>query len=298
MHERRDEDKFGYMAIGGKIRLPFDYGAIGAATSFGWNLVESHLLKHPTEAAKMAKALLTRARDIPGITDFIEPHAKAGLELYLNHSFFLDDQIVPWWMEDKYKYNPEMQTWPDTPELYNAISGALPGPLKVSPLKIRYAVRQAFARQLDEIITFADRLGGHGRGIESAADVPVVGGLWQRESRGWNSQSVRSMDSLVREYSALKAVRQSLETRGDAAAVADLDARVQPLDAARQAMRRIDDLWKRIKEERKKVAPDYDVITKLEREMTAQARAFLETNNPALAKTRSVPNGHPVAVVD
>jgi hypothetical protein len=147
-----------------------------------------------------------------------------------------------------------------------------------------------FARQLDEIITFADRLGGHGRGIESAADVPVVGGLWQRESRGWNSQSVRSMDSLVREYSALKAVRQSLETRGDAAAVADLDARMQPLDAARQAMRRIDDLWKRIKEERKKVAPDYDVITKLEREMTAQARAFLETYDQALAKTRSVPN--------
>jgi hypothetical protein len=65
---------------------------------------------------------------------------------------------------------------------------------------------------------------------------------------------------------------------------------MQPLDVARQAMRRIDDPWKRIKEERKEVAPDYDMITKLERGMTAQARAFLETNNPALAKTRSVPN--------
>jgi len=56
------------------------------------------------------------------------------------------------------------------------------------------------------------RIGPVGRGRDPQVKGGPVGqgGIFS-ESRGWNSQSAQSMDSLVREYSALKAVRQRRE---------------------------------------------------------------------------------------
>lgn len=274
MRERPDEDRLGYISFAGRIRLPFDYGLVGSAVSYGWNSIEEELLNDPVNARAKAIKLLNRARDLPGITDIIQPHIKTGVELYLNHSFFFDDEIVPSWMEAAYPYNPELQVWPDTADVYNKIGKGL----KVSPIKVRYAVRGIFTRMLDDTLRYLDRK-ARGRPI-GPEEYPVVGGLFQREPRGWGSKSVQALTDLDREYDTLKSRLDVLLKEAPGPEQADerreIRDQLHDLTSAHNAMKSIEWLWKNVKTERKKVKPDYERIKEMERDMRRKARAFLK----------------------
>ena len=110
MRERPDEERLSTFAVAGKVRLPFDYGVIGSVASYGWNSVEQRLLRADIDGKKEATELLRRARDLPMPTDTIHPPVKTGVELWYNHSFFYDDEIVPDWMQAAYPYSPEQRT--------------------------------------------------------------------------------------------------------------------------------------------------------------------------------------------
>lgn len=272
MRERPDENRLAYMAIAGKIRLPFDYGLIGAACSYGWNAVEQWLLEDSISSEKKAKTLLARARELPGITDIINPYIKTGAELWLNHSFFYDDDIVPVWMEAAYPYNSELQTWPNMPDIYNKIGKGL----KVSPIKVRYAVQNIFTRQMDDAVKTAQKIAGK-QPFDEAADLPVVGRLIHRKSIGWQSQSVKGLSELDRRYDSLKAQLRDIEKRqGRSKDYWQLQREIAKLQPIHTAMLKIEKLWKQIKTESAKPNPDKDKIDRLKQEMTRRAKVFLK----------------------
>ncbi|MDD5457875.1 MAG: helicase-related protein [Phycisphaerae bacterium] len=276
MRERPDDNRLAYMAIAGKIRLPFDYGLIGAACSYGWNSVEQWLLDDPISAEKKAQVLLARARELPGITDIINPYIKTGAELWLNHSFFYDDDIVPVWMEAAYPYNPEMKTWPNMPEIYNKIGRGL----KVSPIKVRYAVQNIFTRQMDDAVKVAEKIAGK-EPFNEAADLPVVGRLIDRKSTGWQSQSVKSLSDLDQQYDSLKAQLKDMEKRGQTKDYRQLQREIAKLQPLHNAMRQIEKLWKQVKTESARPNPDKGRIDRLKQEMTRRAKMFLKRNQKA-----------------
>ncbi|MBN1456887.1 MAG: hypothetical protein JW912_03440, partial [Sedimentisphaerales bacterium] len=277
MRERPDDNRLGYMAIAGKIRLPFDYGLIGAACSYGWNSTEEWLLSDPISAKKKAEALLGRARDLPGITDIINPYIKTGTELWLNHSFFYDDEIVPVWMEAAWPYNPELHTWPNMPDIYNKIGRGL----KVSPIKVRYAVQNIFTRQMDDAVKAAEKLAGKSPYNEQA-DLPVVGRLIHRKSIGWQSQSVKSLAELDRQYDALKLRLKDMENHKDHRKdYWQLKRQIMRLKPVHNVMLYIEKLWKQIKVESAKPKPDKVKIERLKRQMTQKAKIFLKRNKAA-----------------
>jgi len=262
------------MAIAGKIRLPFDYGIIGAVCSFGWNSTEEWLLEDPIKATKKAKVLLNRARDLPGITDIINPYIKTGAELWLNHSFFYDDEIVPAWMEMAYPLNPELRTWPDIPEIYKRIGQGL----KVSPIKVRYAVQNIFTRQMDDAIKVSAKITGKDPYNETA-DLPVVGRLVHRKSIGWNSQSVKNLSDLDRQYDSLKAQAKDIENRqGKTRDYWQLQKEIIKLKPTHEAMAQVEKIWKQVKAESAKPNPNREKIDQLKQEMTKKAKMFLKRN--------------------
>jgi hypothetical protein len=271
MRERPDENRLSYMAIAGKIRLPFDYGLIGAACSYGWNSVEQWLLDDPIAAEKRAQTLLARARDLPGITDILNPYIKTGAELWLNHSFFYDDAIVPVWMEAAYPYNPELKTWPNMPEIYNKIGRGL----KVSPIKVRYAVQNIFTRQMDDAVKVAEKIRGK-EPFNEAADLPIVGRLIDRKSTGWQSQSVQTLSDLDRQYASLKAQLKDMEKRKVfGTEYRQLQREIAKLKPMHNAMLQIEKLWKEIKAESARPNPNKEKIDRLKREMTRRAKFFM-----------------------
>lgn len=277
MRERPDENRLAYMAIAGKIRLPFDYGLIGAACSYGWNSVEQWLLDDYISAEKKAKTLLARARELPGITDIINPYIKTGAELWLNHSFFYDDDIVPVWMETAYPYNPELQTWPNMPDIYNKIGRGL----RVSPIKVRYAVQNIFTRQMDDAVKTAQKIAGD-QPFGEAADLPVVGRLIHRKSVGWQSQSVKSLSELDRQYDSLKSQLRDIEKRQNRNKdYWQLQREIVKLQPIHNAMIQIEKLWKQVKAESAKSNPNKERIDRLKHEMTKKAKVFLKRHQKA-----------------
>jgi hypothetical protein len=271
MRERPDENRLAYMAIAGKIRLPFDYGLIGAACSYGWNSTEQWLLDDPISAKKKAQTLLARARELPGITDIINPYIKTGAELWLNHSFFYDSDIVPAWMETAYPYNPELKTWPNMPDIYNKIGRGL----KVSPIKVRYAVQNIFTRQMDDAVKVAEKVAGK-EPFSEAADLPVVGRLIDRQSIGWQSQSMQSLSDLDRQYASLKAQLKDMEKhRVRGKEYHQLQREIGKLAPTHKAMLQIEKLWKAIKIESAKPNPNKEKIDRLKQEMTRRAKVFI-----------------------
>lgn len=271
MRERRDEDRLSTMAVGGKIRLPFDYGIVGSMASFGWNSVEEMLLADKIDRKKKAEELLGRARDLPTPTDALHPFFKTGAEVWLNHSFFFDDEIVPAWMEAAYPYNPELQTYPDTAELYKQIGSGL----KVSPIKVEYAVRQLFTRQLHDVIGLLDKH-QQGRKIEPR-DFPVASRLLQEEPRGFRSQSVLSLADINRHWEVLDGRLEELADQpGNQQLVYELKAQRAELAEAHDMWLDIEDVWQKVKDERDQPNPDREKMKELEREMTRKARRFLK----------------------
>ena len=272
MKERPDENRLGYMAIAGKLRLPFDYGIIGASVSYGWNSVEQWLLDDHISAEQKAKVLLARARDLPGITDIINPYIKTGAELWLNHSFFYDDEIVPAWMEAAYPYNPDMQTWPNMPKVYEMIGKGL----KVSPIKVKYAVSQLFTRQMDDAVKLVEKLSGKNPYSEGA-DLPVVGRVIDRKSIGFQSKSVKSVAELDVQWQTLNnQIRHLIANNGDKAQIRELKTEQAKLNRAHKTMLYISKIYKHVKTESAKPNPDREKIDRLKHMMTKRAKMYLK----------------------
>lgn len=277
MRERPDENRLAYMAIAGKIRLPFDYGLIGAACSYGWNSAEEWLLQDTITGKKKAEALLGRARDLPGITDIINPYIKTGTELWLNHSFFYDDEIVPVWMEAAWPYNPELHTWPNMPDIYSKIGKGL----KVSPIKVRYAVQNIFTRQMDDAVKVAEKIAGK-QPYKEAADLPVVGRLIHRKSIGFQSQSVKTIAELDSQYGSLKAKLRNMEKqKARGKDYIQLKRQIAKLQPTHNAMLYIEKLWRQVKIESAKSNPDKGKIERLKQQMTRRAKMFLKNHQKA-----------------
>jgi len=233
------------------------------------------LLEDPIAAEEKAMELMRRSRDVPGITDFINPFVKTGIELQVNHSFFFGDKIVPAWMEARYPYNPELQTWPSMPEVYNMIGRGL----NISPIKVRYAVKQVFTRQMDQTASFLDAV-ATGREID-VPDVPLLGPMVQREPLGFGASSVKNLAELDERWTTLRARLKDIESRAggpDAEKRRDMQAELRrqigEMDRAHVKMRQVDRLWQQVKAERKKAQPDQERMRELERQMRDAAANF------------------------
>ena len=268
MRDRPNEDRVGYRAVGGMLRIPFDYGVLGAAESFGWNSIEEWLLEDKIPSDVKMNTLLKRSRDLPGITDIITPILKVGAELKLNHSFYFDDDIVPQWMVDSYKDEPERQAWPNTPKLYKQIGSAL----KVSPIKIQYAVRNIFTSQMNDLVRAIDP-----RPYESKSDWPVMGRIMIRPAEGYGSQPVQTVQDMDSQWAILRSkVKYLEETGGDTDKMKELRYEISKLTIAHQVMHEVTAIWNDVKEEYRESEPDYDKIKSRKRLMTEKARKYIK----------------------
>jgi hypothetical protein len=273
MGEISDRNNMAFMTIGNKFRMPFPDGIPGAFASFGYNSVHYELLKRPISAKDKAVLILDRVQGIPGWSDTIQPQAKTLLELQINFSFFQNDQIVKQFLKDQFPYEPGMQAWPDTPTIYRWLGGTL----HLSPLQVRYAVQQAFSRQLDALIATADSLAG-GPLLEPK-DYPAVGGLVQPEPRGYRSQSVQTLKDLDIQYQSAKNRIKELEKEPageiDVKALAELRGRMAKLAGAHGQMMAVVRLFRAAKRLAAKPGNE-EAVKGIERQMVTVARRYLE----------------------
>jgi N12 class adenine-specific DNA methylase len=279
MKERTDEDRGRYMNVsapffrGVRLRLPFDYGPAGAATSLGWNLVEGYLLGDSVDGKAQARAVLERALSLPAVVDVMGPQLKTALELSLGdggYSFFFDGPIVPTWQVTSYPNNPELRAYDNTPDFYMWMGQQL----RVSPLKVQYALRNAVNPQLDDAVQTIQRFIDT-RPPEEPAAWPYIGRLFQRHSTGWKAKSVRDLSDLEEAYQAAVKIKKHLETMGDPSDTERLNELQTTIDKLRghyQAMRDVRLIWRNVKAERAKPSPNQKRIERLEQEMAAQAR--------------------------
>ena len=146
-------------------------------------------------------------------------------------------------METQYPYNPELQAFPDTPDLYREIGKGL----KVSPIKVRYAVRAFFTRQLDDAVNVLDK---KGKGLPTELqDFPVARRLSVKEARGFRSQSVRSLSDLDRKWEAADKSLQELK-RIPGSDTNRLKQLRSDLADAHDIMLDVEDIWQQVKDER------------------------------------------------
>ena len=202
MRERQDKDRMANMNVMGKIRVPFDYGITGAASSFGWNAVEEQLINDPVNAETKAKQLLRRAGSAPTLFDVMPPSVKTMMELMIGgeggaqgYSFFFDEEIVPQYLIDANPQNPELRTFPTTPKFYNEAGKAL----GVSPLKVRYFVRNIFTSQMDELIKTIDKPNP----VELTKNIMQVDRVKAYNPSGFGSDSVKTLSNLDDDYARL-----------------------------------------------------------------------------------------------
>lgn len=263
MSERRDEDRMSSMTAFGKIRLPFDYGPVGAVQSYAWNAVESWILKSPVDSTVRSKELLRRAFETPGLTDTLPPHAKMWIELSAGptgHSFFYNDDIVPAWLVDKYRENPELRKYPETPQAYQKL-GEFMG---VSPMKVQYAVTNGLSREMGAMLTTIERPN------KDASDIVIIGRLLQKESSGFNAKSVLSLMDLDYQYTRLK---EAVDNEKDADKRKELQEQMAQLEVAHAGATLVDKVWQTAKEMRE--GGDMDGYKKVKRIMVGMGRDIL-----------------------
>ncbi|MFW6032294.1 MAG: LPD38 domain-containing protein, partial [Phycisphaeraceae bacterium] len=276
LRERSSENRMGYMNVkapffrGVRLRLPFDYGPPGAATSLGWNLMEGYLLDRGVEGKAVAKGVLARALAMPAMGDLFGPHIKAYMELESNYSSFFQEPIVPAWLQAAYPDNPELQVYASTPEWAQAV-GRLLG---TSPIKVEYGVRNALTSQFTDTLEAVEGA-IQGKPVPAdLADAPYFGRLFARESRGWRARSVQKLSDLDTEYQAINTTIRRLQESGDVdpERMRELREKRRELSRHHAATRQIGAVWRRVKHERKKENPDHERIAELERRMVEMAR--------------------------
>ena len=187
------------------IRAPFDYGPVGAVSSFGFNKVMGALTESPTDNSKMASAMLKRAADMPGLLDImLTPHGKTFFELKADYSFFYGRSIRPAWMKTYYQDTPELQAYTSTPEIYRRIGKQI----EKSPIMIEYAMRNLLGTSGSELIRITEqieRMGLKEAFTESPAyEKPFIGRLFWRPTVGYSSRSVKELGDAARKFEIAK----------------------------------------------------------------------------------------------
>jgi hypothetical protein len=140
---------------------------------------------------------------------------------------------------------------------------------------VRYADQNIFTRQMDDAVKVAEKIRGK-QPFSEASDLPVVGRLIDRQSTGWQSQSVQSLSDLDRQYASLKAQLKDMEKRK----IFGTEYRQLPRDIGKlapmhNAMLQIEKLWKEIKTESARPNPNKEKIDRLKQEMTRRAKIFI-----------------------
>jgi hypothetical protein len=180
------------------LNVPFDPGFIGGVQSYVWNHLDEVAGGMPIQNRKaFASALFANAMSAPGeLGDFLPPLLRVSEELKANRVYYTGQAIVPWWLEN---LPAEEQRKAQTPEFYRQLAHLTDYPA----LKLEHVVRNGLARQLDEVIQLVDKLEKGRPIIREKADIPIVGRLFMRDPTGWGAASVRNVEELDKEYTAL-----------------------------------------------------------------------------------------------
>jgi len=278
---RSDWDRLRYWNAG-PLKVPFEYGPVGALQSSAYVLTMDWLMGQPTRGGVLVDSVKQKVLDVPQV---IPPHAKTLVELYYNYSFFYDRQIVNERLREAFPDAPELQTWDDTPEGYKA-AGRL---LNMSPEKIKYATRAVFSSLGDELTGAASRVATGGKLLgEEAADWPIVGRGIVRESRGYRSQPVKDLRASSEEFRALEQRIGDMQKRGLAKSrVAPLLEKAKQLEMAALMGDIIDGLWADARAARR--GKNQEAVMATERDMTEMAVLFYRmaqgrTDDPAVRK--------------
>lgn len=266
--ERSETDKMREARFLG-VRFPFDGGPVGATASFFYNTAMDHFLDAPDQTADRLQAFYGRVVDMPGPSDAIMPHLKTAMEVNMGdggYSFYRSDDIVPEHLITAYPANPEMRAYEDTPELWKAVGRGL----GVSPLKVEYAMRSLFTRQLTDAVSFADKLSA-GKSLEVPYDLPIARAVTSRPNEGFRSDSVKRVKEAAREVDAMMVTAKSMKPGPDRDALLEKIAEVKESEIAFDAINRI---WENVKGERERDDPDREAIAGHEKRMTAIARQY------------------------
>lgn len=279
---RTSEDRMRYMDIEG-IRVPFPNDILGSFTSLAYNATMGYLVDEHVDGGAMAWEAVRKASSMLTFGDFAQPQFKATVGTIANYDFVWDRQIVPQWMKDKYPNNPELWSWPDTPEFYRKIVAG-----KVSPLLVRFWAINLFTNHADRLITVAERAWKGQKPVPTLADLPVGGRFFSREPSGLYSRPVSDLRDAELRYQALRktgdAFIQRMAQKGkteeselsakEAAEFNELRGKIRALTDAHEAMLAIDKIWDEIKLESRKPKPDENRVAILKRQMTQAAKTF------------------------
>jgi GGDEF domain-containing protein/predicted RNA methylase len=279
--ERDEEERLSYMPLFGILRIPFDYGLIGAVQAWTWSLLDEHVARFKTPKAQKsgARLLLKRAMDLPGHPmAFMQPQVTSFLESEANYDWYRMRPLEPAWMELAYPEEPWKRAYPDTPEFYVEASRLS----RLGPLKIQHLVRSGLSYQLDEAIRLVDRVGKGGRVAEEPADLPFIGRRFVRRPRGWRSASVETLTHLDDRYRALRVKVDDLEGSSgtNAKELRALHKRLDALESAHSAFLDLRRLSQAARAERK--AGRLNVAREKEEQMVREAASALALIDPAV----------------
>jgi hypothetical protein len=274
--ERKDEDRYrAFSAFG--MRFPYPGGFAGAFLSIGAILMEHVLQKDPVQADDLAMSTIEKIFSGISPGDHLPPLLKTPIELKANYKFFYNSQIVPNYLQMAYPHSPELQYFPNTPQIYKDLGDGL----DVSPIKVQYAVQQMLSRVMDDLVRGYDRL-ATGTPYEQAADLPYIGRMFLREPRGFQSQSVLTLSEIDYAYTAMKNQVEAMQKDEDAGETVDAEelkrfqAQLDLTAPYHDAMTNVMRSYKQVKDERAAANPDIKKIAEMERDMTREAKWMLD----------------------
>lgn len=281
---RPEKDRLLSWSPGGIFRFPFGTGAGAGFFAFGYNSTDQWLNDAPIDKYALAKHTLKSAFDLPGMQDMVPHDLKAFGEALFGYSLYQDKPIEPDYLRKAYPNNPEERMFPNTPVVYQSMAdNSLAKWFDMSPLKIQYYVRNGLSRQLDQLFTYIDRK-LKDEPIESS-ESPWYGELVTRESRGFNSQPVKSVDELDTEYDRVKTSLKARAARDpNDPTLIELATKVDELAPAHASMLAIDKMYQQVKQLR--AAHQWDQAKQVEREMTKYAESVLGVVKPKAGITK------------
>lgn len=131
-------------------------------------------------------------------------HVKTALESDKNMNFYTGRPLVPGYLMRSYGSYPELQTFPDLPELYQDTGRYL----GVSPIKLQHFVRSVMGGVVDGTVKWTDAMRKDFNARTLVAESPVMSGILQWEPIGWRSKSVTRVSDIDR---GLGAVNQRIK---------------------------------------------------------------------------------------
>ena len=285
--EQTDNERFGYFEPVAGLRVPFGFGAYGVALSASYNYVFDALadkyLEHPYGEGKVdvgtAWQVFSNAVDVPGAGEMLHPWVKVPMEVWFNLNFRTGSPIVPPSYVDRFPTSPEERTGAGIPRPYNVLARLV----GASPFQIRYVVRNAISRQIDNWVKFVDdRL--RGIKIKSPNDFPYIESLFTWEPLGYATTSARTMVELRERYTdARNRITKLQEEVAGGTISAEgaeplLNEAVKELERVAPAFemsRRLDEIYRLYRHEMQQPTPDREAAEGYLRQMRTEARAFL-----------------------